>query len=797
MRTENTDGRVAGLTLVWLLAGALLAGCGGDAEPAATQPEASPSPVASTATVEAATPTPSSTPDPTTAPTPTTTPPPTLTATPEPATATPPPSTPEPTLTFTSAAEREAYERLSTLVPWMRESLSALRIQATEIAIELWLEDAALAEPLVLSQWFQDGIAGGDLETIQLFAALASRNPSIALKVASSSWFSDIVTDDERLLLDRLGPDRPSPSFLADEPEYVGVLTDDLARFFLHAHDYLRGGDLGEVIFNGSWFADGLSPLEMAFVVAVSAPSSPNLPLYRDLLRESYAATRTTSLPLAGEVSLYLFQNTPIPDAAYILDRMEATARALEELLDVPFPTSDIILVVGDGAAVDYPVYRAGHYSTHMHLNRLGGDVMSIAHEVAHYYFFGETPWFVEGAAELIELYVDDAVDTSVYAPREDAPPHHASSCLMDENAQNVRHFFLLQDEGGVTIGDSCRYSLGERLLVHLYDSIGEEALGLAFRSWYLQENTPLKRIVNRRVRLDETVSNPNPERVVFDALSKGIPDYARERFDRVYLEFHGGVGGGPDDGIPDDFGDGKESAVRISPDDTVAGSLDHSFDFDYFRFTAIAGQKYELDFDHGTPTSRVAIYDYHPSLVYDENGFYERVGHPLTRITPLTRYVARHRLWVAPRSDDFYIAVQNFGGAPGPYAFHLATREAVPDDHGDNMASATTIAFGEAAPGTLNDDSDFDYFWFEPVEGQLYRIEVVSGTGLAFILRLFNHEGHNAGYPTRQGFQVYGDDGLLVFRWRARFSEEHYVAISAANEVNLGYALTITEEES
>ena len=700
-------------------------------------------------------------------------------------------------MVLATPAEREAYGHLSTLVPWLERPQDRLQLQAAEIAIELWLKDRRSAESLAQARWFQDGIASKDLETIQHFAALASRNPGIARKVASSSWFGDVVTDDERLLLDRLGPDRVSPSFLADEPEYAGVLTDDLAHFFLHAQDYLRGGDLGEVILSESWFADGLSPLEMAFTVGLSGTALENPSLYRDLLRERYAATRATSLPLAGEISIYVFQNTAITDATAILNRIEATARKLESLLEAPFPATEVILVIGDATAVDYVTYRGRHFGSHMLLTRYRDGVESIAHEVAHYYFWEGPAWFSEGAAEFAELYVDDAVDVSVYAPRADAMPHPAVSCLLDSNAQNIRHFYALDHERGPTPGDYCTYLLGEWFLVHLYDSIGEEALGLALRNWHLRENLPLIPLGVPRPPVHAGNTIPHHERVIFDALSEGVPDYARERFEQVYQELHGGLGGGPDDGIPDDYGDGKESAAPMATDETVAGSLEHSFDFDYFRFTAIGGQKYKLAFEHDTPTSRVAIYDYHPSLVYAEDDLYEFVGHPLTTITPLTRDLARHRLWVAPRSDDFYVAVQNFGGAPGPYTFHLASREAVPDDHGDNMASATTITIGEAAAGTLDDDSDFDYFRFEPVGGQRYRVEVVSGTGRTYILRLFNHEGNNAAYPTRQGFEVHGDEGRLSFRWSTWSSEEHYLAISTANTTNLGYILTITEVES
>ena len=128
---------------VWLLAGcllgaAVLSACGGDAQP----PDA-PSPSPTTTATPATPATPSPTPSPTEVATPVATP----IATPTP--------TPAPTVTLSTPAEREAYERLSALVEWVAEPRNPLLLQAVEIAIQLWLQDAALAESVVQSEWFQ------------------------------------------------------------------------------------------------------------------------------------------------------------------------------------------------------------------------------------------------------------------------------------------------------------------------------------------------------------------------------------------------------------------------------------------------------------------------------------------------------------------------------------------------------------------------------------------------------------------------------------------------------------------
>ena len=151
---------------VWLLAGCLLgavvlSACGGDAQPAATPDAPSPSSTAATAPPETPVATHSPTPSPTEVATPTAT-----------AVATPTP-TPAPTVTVSTPPEREAYERISDLVDWMREPLRPLRVQAVEIAIQLWLQDSAMAESVVQAHWFQDGTTAHEVDVLQHFSDLA------------------------------------------------------------------------------------------------------------------------------------------------------------------------------------------------------------------------------------------------------------------------------------------------------------------------------------------------------------------------------------------------------------------------------------------------------------------------------------------------------------------------------------------------------------------------------------------------------------------------------------------------
>ena len=626
---------------------------------------------------------------------------------------------------------------------------------------------------------------------------LASRSLAVARMVAASPWFYDVISERALTLFDLLGHDSPSPSFVDDQPEYAGRLTDHLLRFFIGNFDRMSPAVFAEVE-RQPWFADGLAPLEIAFAIALDDLDYENPPFLDDLLRERYAATRTTSLPLAGEVSLYVFQNSPIHDADAILDRIEATARAMERLLAVPFPVTEIILLIGDSTAVDYPIWGAGaHYGTHIFVTRNTSGVPAITHEVAHYYFYGSLGWLDEGGADFIELYVDDAVDIAIYdTPPEGAPAHDGLQCLAERGARNIRHFYALRHAEGLSLTNNCDYGLGEWLLLHLYDVMGEEAFAAGLVNWYQQQAGIVAAYGKSRVlrlRLVDTVapeSTTTEEELIYDSFSQAVPEHAREAFERVYREIHGGVFGGPNDDIPDDFGDTIETASPVSPGESLGGALEHAFDFDYFTFQATAGQKYEIDLEHATPTSRLALYDIPSSRLYRGNALYERFGTVLLSFTPASRELTRNRLWIAPRSDRFDFAVQNFGGAPGPYRFSIVALEETPDDHGDNPASATEVTLAQPVEGTLDDERDFDYFRFQPVEGGKVRVEVVSLEGVPLLVCVYNSEGRIASGGLG-GCHASHDGSWVSFNDYVSSTHERYLAVKGGRGVR--YTLSIT----
>ena len=85
------------------------------------------------------------------------------------------------------------------------------------------------------------------------------------------------------------------------------------------------------------------------------------------------------------------------------------------------------------------------------------------AHEVAHYYWSGNANWVDEGAADLMAAFMDGARNGHP-ADVTNPPCPHAG------NIAELESLGIAQ--GGIEFG--CNYSLGERLFLDLYRSLGK-----------------------------------------------------------------------------------------------------------------------------------------------------------------------------------------------------------------------------------------------------------------------------------------------------------------------------------
>ena len=353
--------------------------------------------------------------------------------------------------------------------PWFIDGVSEDELQ-TLFLLDFFAEaDVELGRLAATYPWIIDGVTRSEQRTLVVLRAFARADLELARSKANDPWIIDGVPDDEFVRF-ALGVPDTAVDLTAD-------LTGGLREHLVEALSRLGGTDFDNFQALGTqpWLADGLDDSEAAFVVALNIAARLDPALYQDLLQDHFVQTRTISLPLAGDVNIWVIQNAPFPPDDELLTAIEGTVRIAEKFMGSPFPTTDIVLLIvvwdddrkykaGGGAYLGYAMWLE-RYKGH----RVGG----VVHETAHYYFSVGPRWFKEGGATFIDFYVNDQNNIQGLAERP-----IGRHCDHIENLHHLDH---------VTAGrlDLCHYSMGVNFLLNVFATIGEEAMSSALRELF------------------------------------------------------------------------------------------------------------------------------------------------------------------------------------------------------------------------------------------------------------------------------------------------------------------------
>ncbi|MCY4527414.1 MAG: hypothetical protein OXD46_00055 [Chloroflexi bacterium] len=754
---------------------------------------------------------PTATNTPTASPTNTTTPSPTKTSTPVPS-ATPthtplpkPTNTPTPSPTPVPTAEELAEAHLSEIIPWFKNPPDGFHRETASIVTDFWLQDSEFGEMVASLSWMDDSLTSDEWHIVTILRDIASEDLNLAKAAITLPWLADSVTWYETQMLAGLGQIAFQDLNLANMVVTLpwvrdGVTSDDEAPILLFLSDivsvdlqlvneilapaWVQGHwdrhlysnlliSIGSIASQGTdalsqlttqpWFADGLNEKEAVLVVTLAGVYGESS-LYQDLLKAHHTQTMTVSLPLAGDVNIWVIQPDPFPPDEDLLTIIENTARIMEGFLEVPFPTTDIILLVANQS------YGVGglHAGSHMRLVRRDSydgqevEVEYIPHETAHYYFSANSTgprWLTEGAAEYFQAYVNDLKGVKDLKDHRIEVSRETNSVCIDgyDEFENIRHYVYVSDYKG-----GCHYDMGENLLHGLFETMGDEAMRAALRDLILLE-------LVKDAELDEH----EVENRIYLTLLEHTPPEKRDKFRNLYLSLHGGPYQDPEADRADDHGDEASTASDIQVRDVVEGALDYMWDFDYFRFQAEEGPAYWINVTHDTLRSSSIS-------VYGRDGQTEQ------------RWMLRERgsngprmLWETQNSGEHYFAVQNFGGKTGQYTFTITPLVSTQDDHGDTPATATDIPVNGIVNGTIDHSGDVDVFRFHVMDGRSYGVVFTLETLEEGSLRLYSRESF---YP----LYLRGITRLDLTNswWGAAASGDHYYVVAGYDGKKGAYSL-------
>ena len=335
---------------------------------------------------------------------------------------------------------------------WVQDGVSDVEAGAIN-----WLNNVRSEEVLssvVDLGWIRDGITGLEVRVTEQISYLANSDAEQALRVVGMQFLQSVEP-----------PDLPAAKALSNLAAFRPEAFETVM-----AHPSIQDG-----------ITDGLVPV-VATLDGVARTNAQLIDILLDPDRTSQER-RTVTLPLSGEVVLSIVRTGP--GSARSMDLLEHSVREVEAYMDLPLPTRYVGMLFERAVWSDF---AGANFGTHVavlpeydvddgsHEAKVAGSI--IAHEVAHYYWNGNSTWVDEGASDVMASVAERARKGQPI--RVTNPP-----CAYARAIAGLERLGVSSEEGADS-AYGCNYSLGERLFVDLHRRLGEEAFRQGLRGLYL-----------------------------------------------------------------------------------------------------------------------------------------------------------------------------------------------------------------------------------------------------------------------------------------------------------------------
>ena len=403
-----------------------------------------------------------------------------------------------PLLAVSSIDTQSAAALLS--FPWVIDGITPIEASAITGVRNIMYDDIELARTVLNLWWMQDPVSEVERYALRDIAQMARHNNPLAWQVLREPFME--------------------PPF-RQRDEYALKILADLS---FDSPGSTTGADLLEQLSAQPWFSDGLDDQDTALLYGIAASKRE----FREaLFRSHHVEIRSITLPLAGDVDLVMISHLPVPNSEDSFAAMEDSLLAIEDFMDVPFPVTDVIVIVAHPdlwrissgaqrvAAISGGTFAA-YTDAHIRLNpsQSGLPKDALYHELGHYYDLRGHRWLYEGAAQFLEAYTRERVGTETLEQRS-ANLVSAGGC----GRTNIQQ--QLDDPAG----RYCDYYLGERFMLAMYEALGRDVVSAALRDMYMQSLF--------FVDLNEDI--------IYQAFLSNVPEGTEDEFKAVYRTHHGG----------------------------------------------------------------------------------------------------------------------------------------------------------------------------------------------------------------------------------------------------------------
>lgn len=318
--------------------------------------------------------------------------------------------------------------------------------------------------------------------------------PIATARISSIAWIADGLHDvDEFNAAERLvniGIGAPDTLNALLDGGFPGDSLDPLDLPALLSLQRLaqNGPERLAQLTDADWFRDGLTEPEVAIVAVLYERSRFQSPEFDEIVSSpgsvsvetGYATNRAgRSIPIAiiREAGALNF-DSPVMAVAQV------AVPIFEDMFDAPFPTPAIVIHVTDYVA---GVAAGTNYQTHVTLKseidaneRPDISAHAVFHEIAHYYLYARPAWYAEGGADFAASYARH-VTAGARIEATNSP------CAVAASLSELEMLLPAGEPDALGDGDlwRCNYALGERLMLALYQKLGEQGFLQGWREIY------------------------------------------------------------------------------------------------------------------------------------------------------------------------------------------------------------------------------------------------------------------------------------------------------------------------
>ena len=472
------------------------------------------------------------------------------------------------------ARDRTAAQRLIAS-SWLTDDVTYEELRAVEVVSQLANVDAITAQHVAVFSWLGNELNDAEQHVINSIVHIAKVDVATAQLVTAFPWLADGITAPERWTVAQLGHivglDKSIARKLASLPWIVDDMTDAEWKTVYYALAQLTEMDreLAQRVAGLPWINDDITHMERGVIAALSNTDRETAKawldrigdnfraeeaalvvtlgrlqhvsgglLYHDLLQSHFIQSRTVSLPLAGDVTLWVIQTVPPSDDEDLTVMMEEVVRASEEFMGIAFPVTDVIMAVPIiGGGKDHGLQGEAWWDELITVTRYPPDAINrddIHHVIAHYYFKFGPPWLTQGGADLMGLYASDRVGPLDLQDQLSAAWEEVRRNCLDQGISTIQQLNERQIEDRY-FATRCHYSIGVYFLLNLRETLGQEVLSAALRALYLQNQGPI------RLPCVTEEEFTRHEKAIYQSLLNNTPPELVDAFHEVYDRLHGG----------------------------------------------------------------------------------------------------------------------------------------------------------------------------------------------------------------------------------------------------------------